>query len=245
MYVSGLMWSPGIAALLTLLIQKRSIAELGWSWGEPKYQLWSYLIPLLYSFLTYLIIWLTGLGGFYKQETVDNWNQLFGLGEISPAVTISLLVILNGTFGMIRSTAFALGEEIGWRGFLVPELSKKFSYTKTSLISGIVWSIYHYPILIFADYNSGTPTWYGLSCFTIMIISSCFIYTWLRIKSNSLWTGAILHASHNLFIQGIFTPLTSDTGNTKYIIDEFGIGLTIMSVIFGFYFWTKRNELPQ
>ena len=42
-----------------------------------------------------------------------------------------------------------------------------------------------------------------------------------RMKSGSLWTGVILHASHNLFIQAILTPLTIDNGKTMYYIDEF------------------------
>jgi len=158
---------------------------------------------------------------------------------------ILFYVVFTGIFGMAINSAAALGEEIGWRGFLTPELSKITSYTNTSLITGFTWAIWHFPILIFADYNSGTPVWYGLTCFTVMVVSSCFIYTWFRLKSNSLWTGVILHASHNLFIQSIFTPLTSDTGHTKYFIDEFGVLLPIVSVIAGIYFWTRQRELTK
>ena len=146
-------------------------------------------------------------------------------------------------FGTIRGAASALGEEIGWRGFLVPELYKTQGFTKTSLISGSIWGIWHLPILLFADYNSGTPSWYAMSCFMVLIISMSFIYTWFRIKSESLWTAVILHASHNLFIQRIFSPLTEDTGNTAYYIDEFGIVLPIVGIGFAIYYWSKRKEL--
>ncbi len=54
---------------------------------------------------------------------------------------------------------------------------------------------------------------------------------WLVLRARSLWPAAILHASHNLFIQSIFTPLTRDTGPTKYVIDEFGVGLVITTAI--------------
>ncbi len=244
MYVFGLCWGPALAAIFTIKIQGRHFSELGWSFGNRKYLVYSYLVPLSYTFITYLVIWATGLGGFYNQETVSKWTIDFGLGELVPWLAITFNFILMGTIGVIMTVTYSLGEEIGWRGFLVPELYKKVSYTKTSLISGVVWSVYHYPALIFADYNSGTPVWYGLTCFTIMIISSCFIYTWFRLKSTNLWTGVILHASHNVFIQGFFTPLTVDTGNTKYMIDEFGAGLSIVSIAFGLYFWTRRHELP-
>ena len=70
-----------------------------------------------------------------------------------------------------------------------------------------------------------------------------FIYTWFRIKSGSLWTAVILHASHNLFIQNFFTPLTQDTGNTAYYIDEFGIVLPVVGICFALYYWNKRSKL--
>jgi len=109
----------------------------------------------------------------------------------------------------------------------------------------LIWALYHYPLLLFSDYNSGGPKWLALVCFTVMVVSSCFIFTWMRLKSGSLWTGAILHASHNLFIRVIFTPLTTDTGNTSFYIDEFGIGLPIATVIVAYICWRKRKELPE
>ena len=96
-----------------------------------------------------------------------------------------------------------------------------------------------------ADYNSGTPSWYAMTCFMLAIISISFIYTWFRIKPGSLWTAVILHASHNLFIQGIFSPLTADTGNTAYYIDDFGIVLPVIGICFAVYYWRKRGELVQ
>lgn len=61
--------------------------------------------------------------------------------------------------------------------------------------------------------------------------------------SGSLWTGVILHATHNLFIQAIFTPLTKDTGKTAYYFDEFGIVLPVVTVAFAIYYWSRRDEL--
>jgi len=131
---------------------------------------------------------------------------------------MALGISLTGTYGLIPSVSSALGEEIGWRGLLVPELSKTTSFRLTSLTSGIVWSLWDYRVLIFVDYNAATPTWYGLTCFTVMVVSGSFIFAWMRLKSGSLWTGAILHASHNLYIQAIFSPLTRNAGKTACIL---------------------------
>ncbi|WP_320110637.1 type II CAAX endopeptidase family protein [Draconibacterium orientale] len=242
-FTMGLMWCPGISALITLKILKRDFADLGWKWGKTKYQIRSYLLPLLYTFIAYLLIWIFGWGEFYNKEFVVKLSNSFGFGEIGDGLVIACYVLLFGIFGTIRSASSALGEEIGWRGFLVSELYPNLGYTKTSLISGVVWGVWHLPILLFADYNSGTPLWYAMTCFMVLIISMSFIYTWFRIKSGSLWTAVLLHASHNLFIQNIFTPLTQDTGNTAYYIDEFGIVLPMVSVGFAIYYWSKQNEL--
>jgi len=163
---------------------------------------------------------ISGKGGFYNKEFVNKIATAFGWKGFPEWIFILIYFILGGTIGMVRSSATALGEEIGWRGFLVPELYKSLGYTKTSLLTGAIWSVWHYPILLFADYNSGTPAWYGLTCFTVMVISISFVFTWYRMKSGSLWTGVLLHASHNLFIQSFFTPLTRDTGNTKYLYEK-------------------------
>ena len=53
------------------------------------------------------------------------------------------------------------GEEIGWRGLLVPELVKVTSFTKTALIIGIVWAAWHIPGIFLADLSGDTPDLYA------------------------------------------------------------------------------------
>lgn len=243
-YALIIMWCPGLAALITCRLRGIPVKTLGWKWGQTKYQLLSYGVPFIYTLITYSVIWTSGKGGFYNKEFVTGVANGFGW-SLPDGWTIFLFVLLGGTFGMARSLSSALGEEIGWRGFLTPQLARINSYTATSLWMGAIWSIYHYPLLLLSNYNLGGPQWLSLTCFTVMVVSSCFIYTWMRMKSGSLWTGAILHASHNLFIQTIFTPLTVDKGQTNLFIDEFGIGLPIASVIAAYIFWRKRKELPE
>ena len=137
-FTMGLMWCPAIAAFITIKILKRDISTLGWKWGKVKYQLWSYLIPLGYALIAYLTVWIFGWGGFYNKEFVIKLTNSFGFGEIGSGFIIAFYFILIGVFGTIRSASSALGEEIGWRGFLVPELYKNLGFTKTSLLSGFI-----------------------------------------------------------------------------------------------------------
>ena len=227
LFVTGAMWSPGLAALLTKRLFGEPISDLPWKWGGARYAWLAYLIPLAYALPVYLFVWLTPLGGFLERDFLSKTAAQFGWPGFPPAATLILFLLLTATVGLVAKTSRAFGEEIGWRGFLVPELNKVVGFTGVSVISGIMWAAYHFPVLLFGDYNKGAPAWYSLTCFTLMVVADSFILAWLTLRSNSLWPAAIFHGSHNLFIQSIFTPLTRDTGRTNYIIDEFGIGLVI------------------
>jgi uncharacterized protein len=244
-YVTALMWCPAFAAFVTKWLFRESVRDLGWGWGPWKYIIISYVLPIGYALPVYLVVWVTGLGGFYNTDFLTRKAVEFGWTGQAPAVVMAGYIALTALVGIIISLSRALGEEIGWRGFLVPELAKVVPFHGVALISGVMWAAWHYPILLMGDYNAGTPAWYGLTCFTLMIIGSSYLAAWLRLASGSLWPPAILHASHNLFIQGVFTPLTTNTGNTLYVIDEFGIGLVVSTLIAAIIVCRVRSNSPQ
>jgi membrane protease YdiL (CAAX protease family) len=230
LFVTGAMWSPALAVFVTKKIFGESIRDLAWQWGENRYAWIGYFVPLLYALPVYVVVWLTGLGAF-NWDTVQKIAANYGWQNLPLGLTLILFVLLTATVGLIAKLGRALGEEIGWRGFLVPELAKVLPFPMVGLVSGLMWAAYHYPVLLFADYNNGVPKPYALICFTLMVIFGSIVMAWLVLRARSLWPAAILHASHNLFIQSILTPLTGDTGQTKYIVDEFGIGLVITTAI--------------
>jgi CAAX protease family protein len=240
-YVTGIMWCPAFAALLTCRIHRIRIALLGWHWAGFQYQSASYLLPASYSLVAYALVWSTSLGSFSPARFLRDSVEAVGIDAIPPWAAAGIMFLLSAVYDFIRRCANALGEEIGWRGFLAPQLVATRGFTAASLMTGFIWSIWHYPVLLFADYNLGTPGWYALSCFTAMVIGLSVIYTWFRLKTGSLWTATFLHASHNLFIQGIFTPLTGDTGPTRYAIDEFGFVLPLVIGVTAIWFWRRRD----
>ena len=244
LYIVGITWCSGLAAMATVKLSGGKLSEFGWRWPQLKYACMSWGIPLIYVTIAYAIIWFSGMGGFPNPDFMRQLVTTMGL-HASPLVSTVIYVLLTGSLGIIGTMSRALGEEIGWRGFLVPELYKKMGFTGTALFSGVVWTLIHYPVLIWADYNSGTPTWYALICFSVLVMSASFIFAWMRLRSGSLWTGAILHASHNLYIQGIFTPLTRDTGKTPWFTDEFGLVLPLVTTAVAIYFWRRRHELES
>ncbi len=241
LYVFALMWCPGVSAIITSLLLGRPLRAIGWSWSW-KYQGASYIIPIAYATIAYAVVWSLGYGGVPNWATVDKSMAGWHLTLSRPASLVAYIAICL-TVGMVTSCVSALGEEIGWRGFLVPEVAKIGSYTTTALLTGAIWAAWHVPILLFADYNNGTPAWYGLTCFAVMVIGINFAFVWMRLRSGSVWTGMFLHASHNMIIQAVLTPLTIDTGKTKWVIDEFGCALAIAAIVVAFLFWRKRHDV--
>jgi membrane protease YdiL (CAAX protease family) len=159
-------------------------------------------------------------------------SRNFAFANAPPAIGLAGYVFFIVTAGLVASVARALGEEIGWRGFLVPQLAKLYGFVAVSLISGLLWSAYHYPSMLLGGYGPAGPSiWYQVVCFTVMTTSLGFIVAWLRLRSGSVWPAALLHGLHNTIVQAIFTPLTTNTGHTDWYIDEFGAALAVTTMI--------------
>lgn len=244
-YVLGIVWSPALAAVITSWIYGKNLGEFGWKWGDSRYIWLSYAIPFIYVLIPYLVVWISGLGAFFNQALMREVAINYGWKTLPNNVILVLYLLFSITLGMLKACLYALGEEIGWRGFLVPELAKTTTFFNAALISGIVWAVWHYPTIIFGGYNNGKSIPYSLFCFTLAVIAISFPMAWLRLKSGSLWTGMIFHASDNLFLEDVFNNLTKDTGITNYLVGEFGILIAIACLIPAFIFWQRRHELPN
>jgi uncharacterized protein len=244
-FILGITWSPAIAAIVTKKLFHQDSSEFGWQWTQARYPLMSYFIPLGYSLAAYLLIWSTGFGKFYNPQTFHTLASNYGLSQLPTPVSMTGIILFSATFGWLHGCLLALGEEIGWRGFLVPMLFKIFSFRKTAILSGLIWAIWHYPVVISGHYNGGAPIPYSLVCFTLLLMCISIPLAWLRLKSGSLWTGVIFHSSHNLFILDLWNPLTQDTGITRYLSSEFGIALVITSFFVAWFFWKKADSIPQ
>jgi membrane protease YdiL (CAAX protease family) len=232
------MWCPAIATIITLKLKKRPISSLNWNWGNWKYIRLSYIIPALYGLITYILIWILGFGSIANEDTILNWAKelgLVGIGNLKSIPIVIVAVVLLGTIEVIRSSATTLGEEIGWRGFLIWELRKVLSFTGVSIFSGLIWATWHWPIIVFYGSNIALE----LTTFYIVIVSMSFIMTYYTFKSISLWPAVIFHAVSNVFIQKILPGLTIKTEGAENWHGEYGIMFAIITLIFGIYYWRK------
>jgi membrane protease YdiL (CAAX protease family) len=242
--VRMIMWCPTAAAFATCALFRIDTRTLGWNWRPVRFEALGYWLPLLYAIPVYAATWIAvpgslALGAFEKAAAAS-----FSMPSSPHVATFGLMIPMLATLGVIGSLANALGEEIGWRGFLLPRLVGQFGFTFGCIVSGLIWAVWHYPGLLWADYNAGTNPKYALACFTCMVTAMSFVMGWVRLKSSSLWPCAMMHASHNLFLQAIFDEMTAPAGRALYITTEFGCGLVLTIGATAVYFWTRRGELP-
>jgi membrane protease YdiL (CAAX protease family) len=189
------------------------------------------------------LAWSTGLGTFASADFAAYASKALGLPGLSPAAHVALMIGLQASAGFLLSCATALGEEIGWRGFLAPRLLSRFGFAGGSIAIGLAWSLWHFPVLFLANYGEQTPRAFAMSCFTISLIGMSFVYSWFRLRTGSLWPAVFLHASHNVFITPVLSMLTADTGHTAWAIDEFGFLLAAVSLVMAAWAWKNRPAL--
>ena len=238
-----LMLSPGVSAILTKLIFDRSLKELGWKPGPAKWLGLGYLLPILYGAVVYGIVWLVGLGGFTTEAIAGQMAEL-GMADAPAWQMVAVYMLLMGTIVYVRGgLLYSFGEELGWRGFLFPELHRMTSFTTASLISGVVWALFHLPVMLFSDYNSTAPIAFQVVVFFISAIANTFVYNWLRAKSGSVWPAVLLHASHNVFVSNVYDPLMTRYPLTDFFVTEFGLGMLVINVLLALYVWRHRSEL--
>jgi membrane protease YdiL (CAAX protease family) len=233
-----LMWGgPALSAILVRLATERSLASIGFGLNDPKWLWIAAALPLAYGLPPYLIAWGAGLADFAPSR----WSTVLPYGLHVDGIMPALAAIL--TIGLFDKLSRGLGEEIGWRGLLVPELLKVISFRNAALISGVIWAAWHFPLIIFADYNAaGTPVAFQLGCFAAMVVSSSFLYAWLRMRSASVWPAALLHAAHNLLVQSVFDQATVNRHGAFYLTTEFGAGIALFTILVA---WLILRREPQ
>lgn len=238
LYVGPLMWSPAIAAFLTLRIRGRTVASLPWRWGEWRYNRRAFVTPVLYVFTAYALIWSLGFGGVPNADTLTTWASDAGLEGVGVPALVVVMVLLLGTVGCIRAMSTVAGEEIGWRGFFIWELKKVLPFGGVGLVSGLIWAFWHWPIVIY--YGGGNPA-VQMAAFTVMITAMSFIMAYFTFRSGSLWPAILFHAAHNVYFDKIFDPLTIEGDNTALWSGEYGLMMPAVTAPLALYFWRRAK----
>lgn len=225
-----LMWCPGIAAIVTRLVFQRNIQGFGFKIGEIRWWLLAMVIPIVVGLVMFGTGWITGIAPFLPENA-------------AAMLTLPMLQALLAGLGL--SIISATGEEIGWRGLLVPELGRFTTFTWIALVSSFIWFCWHLPVMLVGGYGGSGGLAYSMVMFFLSMIGGSTLFAWIRIRSGSVWPAALLHGFDNYFVQEFYPAITATTGAGGAMLGEFGWYVVLISIGIGLLFWYLRYMLPK
>lgn len=207
----GMMATPAIAALVVVIFVEKPAsraAALGlWPIGRPARFIGFLALALVVpAALILAALPIGAMLGVYPADFVTFSGfrqvtnaQLFAAGQPPLDIPIGMLVALqfvNVLIGAFINLIPAMGEELGWRGWLLPKLLP-LGVAPAILISGLIWGLWHAP-LVLLGYNYPTaPGWLGIIMMCGMCVVIGAVFSWLRIRSGSVWAPALAHGAFN------------------------------------------------
>lgn len=223
-------YAPAICGMLTLWIYRIPFRFAGLRPGPWRYWVIGLLLSAAYLLVSYGLLWALGFGGYDQAGFLAEMREGFGLDAAKTGLSLlpwfGLYLILN----ILMSCILSFGEELGWRGVLVPLLAERYRFVTVALLSGIIWGLWHYPMMLWGVHDTGAPVAYQVVMFTITITAVSFAYAWIRLKSGSMWPALMLHASHNALVNDVFIPLTTPNEQTMWFAGEFGAIMPVVCI---------------
>lgn len=189
LWIVALMCIPGVLSVMLRFILKSGFGDVGFRVGKGRYYIHAIAVPLLLALLLGLL-----------SAAFD--IRKFSL--ISPEELIQITPVLLSVLGLGLIGAF--GEELGWRGFLLPKMMSG-GFKKPYLACGLVWASWHLPLIAFGNFYQTNSALLMALIYGLGIIAMNYVFSELRVRSGSVWIATIAHAAHNFFFQFAFPVL--------------------------------------
>ena len=200
------MFFPMVTALVLQAIDKEKFNHTGlvnfkfsWAW------LVAWLLPVVMVFVCILINGLMpGVELKYSAEQLINQYNIpedqqelvrEQMGQL-PAWLMAVSVVFSGLLaGITINALFAFGEEYGWRNYLVSAL-REVKFWKAALFIGVVWGIWHFPLILMGHNYPNEPRW-GVLLMVVMCILLGIIELYFVLKTKSMIVAAVIHGTIN------------------------------------------------
>ncbi len=219
--IGYIMFTPLAAVLIMLLVLTRDgYSKAGWQdlgllragWrGWPM----ALLLPFALLASSYMIAYLLGV-------TTWQWPAVATIGDYA----------LNLVAALVIGSLFALGEEIGWRGYLLPHMLG-MGRGRASLLNGLLHGVWHLPLILL------TPFYHGVGnrlivvpLFLLTLTVGGVFYSYLRLANDSVWPAAVAHGAFNTF-WGALAQMAVPTSLLwmEYLSGESGVITLVLAAI--------------
>jgi len=243
--VAMVMWVPALSTVLTI----RFVTHEGFGITKIRFGEWrpyikvGMVIPACFIII-YGLTWLLGLG--QPDWTVNYFKNQFVTAGVkvpaipSPFVIWPLLFLVSLFVAPFVNSLFAFGEELGWRGYLLPKLMP-LGKPRAYLLSGIIWGLWHLPLVLAGFMYPGYPV-LGMLMFIILTTVLSIYINELTLRHQSSVLAGWIHGVFNTQRLGLWVLLFPKTnpliGGCTGIL---GIGIWLILGIWGS---RSRTRLP-
>lgn len=210
--------------------------------------------PIILVFLSFIISLLisgvgfsaSGEGMFERYSTTLSSSELETMRaqmSMFPPATFLLMTVAQALIaGCTINALFAFGEELGWRAYMLRQLSR-LSFMKATLFTGFIWGLWHFPLILQGHNYPGHPV-AGVFMMIIFCLLLSPVMTYIVIKSKSVITAAIFHGTMNAFAGIPLVYLVGGNDLSNGLTGYAGF-IAIVVVTLGFFlfdkFVTKEN----
>src|SRR5215217_2605950 len=228
------MVTPALTALIMMLVVTRDgFSKEGWkTLGLHRLGIKAWWIaivaPALVGVVATAIVWATPLAAFVVPN--DAGIQILNF-------FIQLVII---------TLTLSLGEELGWRGYLLPQLLS-VGRTRALVLVGLIWAAWHMPLIFLTPlYHAGGNRLIVLPLFVGTIVAGSFFVGYLRIWTGSVWPASIGHSVHNAAWGTLvaFTATSYPVIVNQYLAGDNGILILVGTAIAAIWVRHRLGKEP-
>ncbi|WP_027483611.1 CPBP family intramembrane glutamic endopeptidase [Deinococcus pimensis] len=233
LFMIGMSFSPALAGVVTQLAYHRSLRGMGWrvrSWRPLALGVLSGFVIVTAGQLLTFTLGATTFDGVAAERHAAGFLG----GHWAPTwLLVPLYAFLASVAYTLPMALFAVGEELGWSGVLIPHLARRFSYVTTCLLFGAAWFLFHLPLVLFAHYGLDMPVWFAVPATLVIQTLMAFPVAWLRLRSGSVWPGVLFHGMLNAAGVYVYSAVfqSSDSPFGVFVRGEGGLAGIIVAVV--------------
>jgi membrane protease YdiL (CAAX protease family) len=202
----GMMAFPSAATLLVVFVlspEAKKTRLMGLRLGSRgwwRYWIFGWLVVPLFAILAPFVSTAFGFYALDVQEFSGFQELLMSRSDTADLNATSIQILVLGQLfsillAPVLNAIFALGEEIGWRGYLLPKLLPLGQWPAL-LISGTTWGIWHAPIVLLGYNYPQHP-----DLVVVLMVAFCVIFGilfgWMRLATGGIWPAVIAHGALN------------------------------------------------
>lgn len=230
------MFTPLAGVLIMMLIVTRDGYSIeGWkSLGLHRagFNGWvlALLLPLVVLGLAYAAIWVSGIARLALPEGFASPDDILDF-----VVSIAIVTLMGG-----------IGEEIGWRGYLLPRL-KKLGLRASLLVSGFLHGVFHLPALGSIFYHSQGDPIIVIPLFLATLTLAGVCYGYLRLTTGSVWPAALAHSAFNIYWDRLNAMTQTQSPLVlEYLAGESGVvTFAVLTVVAAWLAWRLPRQLAD